>query len=83
MKINKNQILMEELVLENDMLRNNISRFKDNITVLKDNITVLNRKVLLQEEDINNKERVIQDILNSKTFRIADKIGKFFRGKRK
>lgn len=76
MKINKNQILMEELVLENDILRNNISRFKDNITVL-------NRKILLQEENINNKERVIQDILNSKTFRIADKIGKFFRGKRK
>lgn len=67
---------MEELVLENDILRNNISRFKDNITVL-------NRKILLQEEEINNKERVIQDILNSKTFRIADKIGKFFRGKRK
>lgn len=73
MALKKENVIIEELEIENDILKEKLSE------LMKKNIQYNNENTLLRE-DVKNKENVINTILNSKTFRYADKIGKFLKG---
>lgn len=73
MALKKENVIIEELEIENDILKEKLSK------LIEKNIQYNNENTLLRE-DVKAKENVINTILNSKTFRYADKIGRFLKG---
>mgnify|MGYP004492918355 FL=1 len=75
MALSKENVLLEELEIENNILKEKINEIKMKNENFSYEINIL-------KNDIENKENVINTILNSRTFRYADKIGKFLKGKK-
>lgn len=76
MTLKKESVIIEELEIENDIL-------KERLNELNEKNKQYNNEITLLRKDVKNKEDVINTILNSKTFRYADKIGKFLKGSKK
>ena len=77
MDINEKEIIIKELQIEVEVLREKVSSLLEKEHIIKEKDIKINE--LIQSN--RDKEKVIDQIVNSRTFKIVDSINKFFRRK--
>ncbi len=77
MDINEKEIIIKELQIEVEVLSEKVSSLLEKEHIIKEKDIKINE--LIQSN--RDKEKVIDQIVNSRTFKIVDSINKFFRRK--